>query len=71
MATLMEKDVLLELTTGAMAILSRQEPSDNLNNNNYQLQSFYSALITNPPEIFDFHNMANKINGITAQYEHR
>ena len=70
MATLMEKDVLLELVNGAMATLSRQNPSENLNSSNYQLQSFYSALISNPPEIFDFHNMANKINGITAQYEH-
>ncbi len=69
MATLMEKDVLLELTTGAMAVLSRQTPSETINQENKCLYNYYDALISNPPEIFDFKNMAPKIKEIYSKYE--
>lgn len=69
MATLMEKDVLLELTTGAMAVLSKQEPTSELNMENKCLYNYYDALVSNPPEIFDFKNMATKIKEIYCKYE--
>ncbi len=69
MATLMEKDVLLELTTGAMALLSKQEPTSELNMENKYLYNYYDALVSNPPEIFDFKNMATKIKEIYSKYE--
>ena len=69
MATLMEKDVLLELTTGAMAVLAKHEVIADSNVDNVQLHSFYGALIKNPPEIFDFKNMAAKIKEIYNKYE--
>lgn len=69
MATLMEKDVLLELTTGAMAVLSKQEPTSELNAENKCLYNYYDALVSNPPEIFDFKNMAEKIKEIYCKYE--
>ena len=69
MATLMEKDVLLELTTGAMAVLAKQEPTTELNLENKCLYNYYDALVSNPPEIFDFYNMASKIKEIYCKYE--
>ena len=69
MATLMEKDVLLELTTGAMAVLAKHELVADSNIDNVQLLSFYGALIKNPPEIFDFRSMAAKIKEIYNKYE--
>lgn len=69
MATLMEKDVLLELTTGAMALLSKQEPTSELSMENKYLYNYYDALVSNPPEIFDFKNMATKIKEIYSKYE--
>lgn len=69
MATLMEKDVLLELTTGAIAILSKQEPTSELNLDTKYLYNYYDALVSNPPEIFDFKNMAEKIKEIYCKYE--
>ena len=69
MATLMEKDVLLELTTGAMARISQHEVTSESNVDNVQLHSYYGALIKNPPEIFDFKNMADKIKEIYNKYE--
>lgn len=69
MATLMEKDVLLELTTGAMAVLSRQKQTPELKMENKHLCNYYAALISNPPEIFDFKNMAAKIKEIYCKYE--
>ncbi len=69
MATLMEKDVLLEMTTGAMAILSKQSPSQELNQEKKYLYNYYDALISNPPEIFDFKNMAVKIQEIYNKYD--
>lgn len=65
----MEKDVLLEMTTGAMALLSKQEPTNELNMENKHLYNFYDALISNPPEIFDFKNMSRKIKDIYCKYE--
>ena len=41
MATLMEKDVLLELTTGAMARLSQHAVTADSNIDNIQLHSYY------------------------------
>ena len=69
MATLMEKDVLLELTTGAMALLSKQNPTKEINIDNKSLYNYYDALISNPPEIFDFTNMAEKIKEIYNKYD--
>ncbi len=69
MATLMEKDVLLELTTGAMARLSMHKITPDTNIDNVQLHSYYSSLIKNPPEIFDFKNMAAKIKEIYCKYD--
>ncbi len=69
MATLMEKDVLLEMTTVAMAVLSKQNPSQELNQENKYLYNYYDALISNPPEIFDFKNMAAKIQEIYNKYD--
>lgn len=69
MATLMEKDVLLEMTTAAMAVLSKQNPSQELNQENKYLYNYYDALISNPPEIFDFKNMAAKIQEIYNKYD--
>ena len=69
MATLMEKDVLLELTIGAMARLSQHAVTADSNIDNIQLHSYYSALIKNPPEIFDFKNMAAKIQEIYNKYD--
>jgi len=69
MATLMEKDALLELTTGAMARLSQHAVTADSNIDNIQLHSYYSALIKNPPEIFDFKNMAAKIQEIYNKYD--
>lgn len=69
MATLMEKDVLLELTTGAMARLAMHEVTSDTNIDNVQLHSYYSSLIKNPPEIFDFKNMAEKIKELYNKYD--
>lgn len=69
MATLMEKDVLLELTTSAMAVLAKHGDITDSNVDNLQLHSFYGALIKNPPEIFDFKNMVAKIKEIYYKYE--
>lgn len=69
MATLMEKDVLLEMTTAAMARLSQHAVTADSNIDNIQLHSYYSALIKNPPEIFDFKNMAAKIQEIYNKYD--
>lgn len=69
MATLMEKDVLLELTTGAMARLAMHEVTSDTNIDNVQLHSYYSSLIKNPPEIFDFKNMAAKIKELYNKYD--
>lgn len=69
MATLMEKDVLLELTTGAMARLSQHSVTADSNTDNVQLHSYYTSLIRNPPEIFDFKNMAAKIKELYNKYD--
>ena len=69
MATLMEQEVLLELTTGTMAALAKHEVIADSNDDNMQLRSYYGALIENPPEIFDFKNMAAKIKEIYKKYE--
>ena len=69
MATLMEKDVLLEMTTAAMARLLQHSASSDSKIDNAQLHSYYSALIQNPPEIFDFKNMAAKIHEIYNKYD--
>lgn len=69
MATLMEKDVLLELTTGAMTRLAMHEVTSDSNIDNVQLHSYYSSLIKNPPEIFDFKNMAAKIKELYNKYD--
>lgn len=65
----MEKDVLLELTTGAMARLAMHEVTSDTNIDNVQLHSYYSSLIKNPPEIFDFKNMAAKIKELYNKYD--
>ena len=69
MATLMEKDVLLELTTGAMARITHHKVTSDTNIDNVQLHNYYGALIKNPPEIFDFNNMAEKIKELYNKYE--
>lgn len=71
MATLMEKDVLLELTTGAMARLAmnKTESDKNKNIDSVQLHNYYGALIKNPPEIFDFKNMSAKIKELYNKYD--
>lgn len=69
MATLMEKDVLLELTTGAMARLAMHEETPDKSIDDIHLHNYYGALIKNPPEIFDFKNMAAKIKEIYNKYD--
>lgn len=69
MATLMEKDVLLELTTGAMARLAMNKTESDKNIDSVQLHNYYGALIKNPPEIFDFKNMSAKIKELYNKYD--
>ena len=69
MATLMEKEVLMDLTTSARALLIQHEPAEDLKSDEWHLRCFYDALVNNPPEIFDFKNMAAKISEIYKKYE--
>lgn len=65
----MEKDVLLELTTGAMARLAMNKTESDKNIDSVQLHNYYGALIKNPPEIFDFKNMSAKIKELYNKYD--
>lgn len=65
----MEKDVLLELTTGAMARLAMNKTESDKNIDSVQLHNYYGALIKNPPEIFDFKNMSVKIKELYNKYD--
>lgn len=68
MATLMEKDVLLEMTTGAIITLMTSEPSIEKNNDLTKLRNLYRALIKNSSDIFDFENVITQIKDVKNRY---
>ncbi len=68
MATLMEKDVLLELSMGAIAKISKHTVTERSSEDDAILHNYYGALIRNPPEIFDFTQMSRKIKEIYDRY---
>ncbi len=52
MATLMEKDAMQEMLNGAIARLTTMKINDD--STRQALYNLNSALLKNPPEIFDF-----------------
>ena len=67
MATLMEKDALLELVNGAIAKISTLKIDDTLTHQ--ALYNLNAALLENPPEIFDFEGTVKAVKNMMKQYE--
>lgn len=67
MATLMEKDALLELVNGAIAKISTLKIDDTLTRQ--ALYGLNAALLENPPEIFDFEGTVKAVKTMMEQYE--
>ena len=68
MATLMEKDALMEFCMGGIAKISKRKVTEYSEIDDAILHNYYGALIRNPPEIFDFKQMAEKIKEIYDKY---
>lgn len=67
MASLMEKDAMIEMVNGAIAELTKKKINDE--SARYALYSLNAALLRNPPEIFDFEETVKMVNALLAKYE--
>lgn len=59
MATLMEKDAMMEMVNGAIATLTKQKINDIPMRQ--ALYNLNSALLENSPEVFDFDGTVNMV----------
>ena len=69
MATLMEKDVLIELSAATRVRMSKYEDTEEKIKDRNQNRYFYEALLKCPAEIFNFKIMAEKIMELYKKYE--
>lgn len=69
MATLMEKDAMLEMVNGAIAKLTMLKINDI--STRQALYDLNAALLENPPEIFDFEGTVKAVKTMMEQYEWR
>ena len=67
MATLMEKDAMQEMVNGAIARLTTMKIDDALTRQ--ALYNLNSALLENPPEIFDFERTIKMVKSLMAKYK--
>ena len=67
MATLMEKDAMLEMVNGAIAKLTMLKINDI--STRQALYDLNAALLENPPEIFDFEGTVKAVKTMMEQYE--
>ena len=69
MATLMEKDVLIELSAATRARMSKYEDTEEKIKDRNQNRYFYEALLKCPAEIFNFKIMSEIIMELYKNYE--
>lgn len=67
MATLMEKDAMMEMVNGAIATLSKKKIDDVAVRQ--ALYNLNSALLENSPEVFDFEGTVNMVKKLVSKYE--
>lgn len=67
MATLMEKDAMIEIVNGTIARLTTMKINDD--STRQTLYNLNSALLENPPEIFDFEGTIKMVKSLMAKYE--
>lgn len=67
MATLMEKDAMMEMVNGAIATLTKKKINDV--STRLVLYNLNSALLENSPEIFDFEGTINMVKKLVSKYE--
>ena len=67
MATLMEKDAMQEMVNGVIARLTTMKINDD--STRQALYNLNSALLENPPKIFDFEGTIKMVKSLMAKYE--
>ena len=67
MATLMEKDAMMEMVNGAIAKLTALKINDI--STRQALYNLNAALLENSPEIFDFEGTVKMVKAIVKKYE--
>lgn len=66
MATLMEKDAMMEMVNGAIATLTKQKINDV--STRQALYNLNAALLENSPEVFDFEGTVRMVKSMVAKY---
>lgn len=66
MATLMEKDAMMEIVNGAIATLTKLKVNDGPTRQS--LYNLNAALLENPPEIFDFEGTIKLVKKLVSKY---
>lgn len=67
MATLMEKDAMMEMVNGAIARLTTMKINDD--STRQALYNLNSALLENLPEIFDFEGAIKMVKSLMEKYK--
>lgn len=68
MATLMEKDVLMELATGAIALM-RKDRSEQADSDRETTKMFYSNLLDSDPKDINYKDSLINIQSLRKKYE--
>ncbi|WP_297648969.1 hypothetical protein [uncultured Treponema sp.] len=66
MATLMEKDAMMEMVNGAIARLTALKVNDVPTRQ--ALYNLNAALLENSPEVFDFNGTVKMVNTLVGKY---
>ncbi len=66
MATLMEKDAMMEMVNGAIAKLTTLKVNDTLTRQ--ALYNLNAALLENSPEVFDFEGTVKMVKSMVSKY---
>ncbi len=67
MATLMEKDAMMEMVNGAIATLTKLKVNDVLTRQ--ALYNLNAALLENSPEVFDFEGTITLVKNLVSKYD--
>lgn len=67
MATLMEKDAMMEMVNGAIATLTKLKVNDVFTRQ--ALYNLNAALLENSPEVFDFEGTITLVKNLVSKYD--
>jgi hypothetical protein len=67
MATLMEKDAMMEMVNGAIATLTKLKVNDVFTRQT--LYNLNAALLENSPEVFDFEGTITLVKNLVSKYD--